>query len=233
MNYYHFNPDLVKPDQENFVKDLLICKNFEHSNRLLGASRGRGITWFLDTRPELGLTSVLRHYYRGGLFGKLIKDSYFFQGLDQTRAAQEFDLLLKMHQWGLPVPRPIAYQIKKSFCCYQADILLERIENTRDLSQILQESELENEQYQKIGQLIRQLHDRQVHHSDLNIHNILLDKQGNFWLIDFDKCRIQPGQDWKQANLERLLRSFRKEQGRLNIRFSDENWQALLAGYQM
>lgn len=233
MLYYHYNANIVPQNQQPFVEQLFTCKNFEKSDRLLGFSKGRGITWFLNTSPELGVNTVLRHYRRGGLFGKIVKDRYVFNGIEKTRAYQEFSLLEKMRAWGLPVPRPIAIQIKKGIFCYRADIMLEKVENTRDLSQILQKENLTNEQYQQIGKLIRQLHDHQVHHTDLNIHNILLDASGRFWLIDFDKCYIDSENNgWKQNNLARLLRSFHKEQGRLNIKFSEQDWENLLKGYQ-
>lgn len=232
MFYYHFNANLVPQNQQILLEKIFICKNFEKSDRLLGFAKGRGITWFLNTQAELGVNSVLRHYRRGGLFGKIIKDSYLFRGIEHTRAFQEFSLLEKMYAWGLPVPRPIAIQIEKQFCCYRADIMIEKVDNTQDLSQILQSRILADEQYQQIGKLIRQLHNHQVHHTDLNIHNILQDTSGQFWLIDFDKCYIQSGNSWKQGNLDRLLRSFHKEQNRLNIHFSEQNWQALINGYQ-
>lgn len=229
--FYQFNSDIVPADQQLFVQQLLDCKNFSVSDRLQGCSKGRGTTWFLHTADKLGVDSVYRHYYRGGLFGKVIKDRYWFCNYDSTRAAKEFSLLRQLHQWGLPVPQPIAFKITRTFGCYQADILLQKIANTQDLSQRLQQSFLITEQYQQIGRLLRQLHNYQVHHSDLNIHNILLDEQGKFWLIDFDKCGIEQGESWKSANLDRLLRSFHKEQKRLNIHFTPQNWQALLTGY--
>ncbi|QBQ63031.1 3-deoxy-D-manno-octulosonic acid kinase [Actinobacillus indolicus] len=229
--YYHFNAQLVSPEQQTFIQQLLDCKDFSQSDRLLGSSKGRGTTWFLNTEKELGVNSVLRHYYRGGLFGKFVKDHYFFQGYEKTRAMQEFRLLAQLSQWQIPVPRPIAIRVKRQYCFYQADILLEKIADTQDLSQYLQTKNLTPAQYQQIGQLIRQLHDHQVHHSDLNIHNILIDTQGKFWLIDFDKCQISQGNEWKQSNLDRLLRSFNKEKGRLQIRFEQADWQALVQGY--
>lgn len=233
MIYDYFNSSLVTNSaQQDLVKGLLNCKNFDNSDRLLGSSKGRGTTWFLNTQAELGINVVLRHYLRGGLFGKVVKESYLFRGIEPTRAHQEFSLLNKMREWDLPVPRPVAIRINKQIFCYRADIMLEKIENTQDLSKYLQTQSLSNVQYQQMGLLIRQLHLHQVHHSDLNIHNILLEPEtGKFWLIDFDKCRIEQGDSWKQSNLERLLRSFRKEQTRLNIQFNEENWQALLAGY--
>lgn len=227
-----FNADLIPEQHAEFIQSLLNCENFENSDRLLGYSKGRGTTWFLNAMSELGINVVLRHYYRGGLFGKFVKDSYFFTQFEKTRAYKEFFLLQQMLAWGLPVPRPVAIKVESKLCCYRADIMLEKLENTQDLSKVLQSQQLSNKQYEQIGQLIRKLHNHQVHHSDLNIHNILLGQDEKFWLIDFDKCSIEQGESWKQNNLDCLLRSFKKEQGRLNILFNEENWQAILKGYQ-
>lgn len=233
MQHYFFNDELVPNHAQPLLKELLDGKNFQHSPRLLGASKGRGTTWFLNTQAELGLNCVLRHYYRGGLFGKVVKDHYWFSGVENTRAYQEFQLLNTMRRQGLPVPRPLGLKIQRTAFCYQADILLEKLENCRDLSQILQQKTLSQAQYQQIGQLIAQLHQHQVHHSDLNIHNILFnEQQGEWWLIDFDKCRIQAGNEWKPANLARLKRSFEKEQQRLGIQFHENDWSAILSGYR-
>ncbi|CUU52220.1 3-deoxy-D-manno-octulosonic acid kinase [Actinobacillus pleuropneumoniae] len=232
MIFYHFNRTVVPDTQTSLIKTLFGCKNFADSGRLLGSSKGRGTTWFLNTQAELGVNTVLRHYYRGGLFGKIVKDQYLFNGLENTRAFREFSLLEKLHEWHLPVPQPIALKVEKTCFWYRADIMLEKIEGTQDLSKYLQTNALSDTQYQQIGKLIRRLHDHQVHHSDLNIHNILLEPtSGQFFLIDFDKCGISQTNDWKTENLARLLRSFKKEQTRLNIRFNEQNWQALLAGY--
>ena len=66
MIYTHFNSDLVPTAEQPFIEQLFACKNFEKSDRLLGYSKGRGITWFLNAQHELGRDIVLRHYYRGG-----------------------------------------------------------------------------------------------------------------------------------------------------------------------
>ena len=109
--------------------------------------------------------------------------------------------------------------------------MIEKIPNTQDLSKLLQQAPLPLAQYHQIGKVIRAMHDRQVCHTDLNIHNILLDEKGQCWLIDFDKCKIQPNDDWKKDNLNRLLRSFHKEQTRLGIHFNETDWQAICEGY--
>lgn len=232
MKHYLFNPSLVTLENQSFAIELLNCKNFEKNDRLLGILRGRGDTWLLNTIDKFGVNSVLRHYYRGGLVGKFVKDRYFYFALEKTRGVKEFKLLQELHQLGLPVPQPIAIEVENhSFFC-QISILLAKIENSEDLSSYLQHSTLVDDEYNQLGQLIRQLHNQQVHHSDLNIHNILRDRiQHKFWLIDFDKCQIQSGESWKQRNLDRLLRSFKKEKMRLGILFTEKNWQDLLEGY--
>lgn len=233
MNYYKFNDQIVTVEQQQKVTDILNTDFSEKHKLVIGYSKGRGITWFLETKNLLKMSTVLRHYYRGGLFGKLVKDSYFFSGLEKTRVVQEFNLLTKMVSWQLPVPQPVAVKIVRKGCFYSADILIEKIENTQDLSQFLQNNKLSSQQYVEIGKMIKKLHRYQVHHSDLNIHNILFDKEKNqFYLIDFDKCQIQQGETWKQNNLDRLLRSFNKEVERLEIQFEQQDWQDLLKGYQ-
>lgn len=237
MVEYLFNPELVSVAQQPLVKALLNATTLEgkpiaQSDCLLGSSTGRGTTWFIHTTPELGVDAVLRHYYRGGLFGKLIKDRYCFNGFEKTRAVKEYRLLNQMYAWGLPVPRPIAVKITCALGTYQADMLVEKIAETQDLSQYLQQQRLSQEEYVAIGRLIRRLHDHQVHHADLNIHNILREKtSGRFWLIDFDKCAIQPGESWKSRNLARLQRSFEKERVRLQIVFEPADFVALIHGY--
>lgn len=231
MSYYQFNSELIPAEQQAVARKLLDCNNFHDSDRLLGASHGRGTTWFLATMAEFGVNSVRRHYYRGGLFGKLVNDRFCFRSLAHTRAAKEFALLQQMRAWGLPVPRPLAFKVERRWGTYRADILLEKIEQTEDLSKLLQREPLQHTAYRELGVLIRRLHDKQVHHSDLNIHNILRTPSGQFWLIDFDKCGVKEGESWKQENLARLMRSFHKERERLAIRFNEDDWQALMVGY--
>ena len=178
----------------------------------------------------------MRHYYRGGLWGKLNKDRYRFSALETTRSFAEFHLLQRLYEAGLPVPKPIAARIQKGKLgiCYQADILTEKIENAQDLTALLQTQTLPKETWRQIGRLIRKLHDLQIFHTDLNAHNILLQQteQGQkCWLLDFDKCGEKSGDFWKVQNLNRLKRSFEKEVGRMNIQFTEQNWADLTVAY--
>ncbi|MBL4307101.1 3-deoxy-D-manno-octulosonic acid kinase [Vibrio fluvialis] len=201
---------------------------WQANQRVIGSAQGRGTTWFVQMAA---LPAALRHYRRGGLFGKLVSDSYWFQGWEQTRSCAEFQLLHHLREQGVNVPRPIAARALRRGCVYQADILSEKVANARDLVAVLQTEALPEALYHRIGQQVAKLHRAQVNHTDLNIHNILLDDHDHVWIIDFDKCAIQYGNSWKEENLARLLRSFRKEQLRANIKWQDAEWQALLDGY--
>ena len=216
--------------------DFFDVEYWQQQGRILGTAKGRGTTWFIQSQDVFHCNSALRHYYRGGLWGKCNKDRYMFNSLEKTRSFAEFYLLKQLHQAGLNVPKPIGAKIEKGiFNTYRADILIEKIENARDLTTFLQQQTLSSQGWQRIGNLIRQLHDLQICHTDLNAHNILLQhihqKDETFWLIDFDKCGEKSGQSWKKENLQRLHRSFLKETTRMNIQFQEQNWQDLLTGY--
>lgn len=216
-------------------KDLFDIAFWQDQQRVIGQAKGRGITWFLQADDlDIGKNLALRHYYRGGWSAKFNRDRYFDRTLQNGRSFAEFEILRHLHNAGLAVPQPIAARVIKKTVGYQADILLERIDYSQDLTALLQQTTLSAQQWQQIGGLIRQMHDLQVCHRDLNAHNILLQQQNErakFWLIDFDKCSFSTGEHWKKENLARLHRSFIKEVGRMKIHFSEQNWQQLLAGY--
>jgi 3-deoxy-D-manno-octulosonic acid kinase len=197
---------------------------WQQQNKIIGSAQGRGTTWFVALDK---IDAALRHYRRGGLFGKLIKDHYIFTGWEKTRSYQEFQLLNTLIEAGVNVPKPIAAKAVKRTFCYQADLLSEKIPNARDLVAILQERPLSQDMYQKIGRETRKMHAAQVNHTDLNIHNILIDDKENVWIIDFDKCHQQKGDDWKQGNWDRLKRSFIKEVNKRNIHWSGDEWAYL------
>ena len=197
-------------------------------HRVTGSAQGRGTTWFVQTGT---LPAALRHYHRGGLVGKLLKDHYLFLGWQRTRCYQEFKLLQYLVEQGVNVPRPIAARALKEGWSYRADLLSEKIENAQDLAAVLNKRALGADEYRKIGAEIGKMHQALVNHTDLNIHNILLDKQGKVWLIDFDKCRQEPKAGaWQQNNLERLKRSFIKERTKREIYWLEDDFKALLEG---
>jgi 3-deoxy-D-manno-octulosonic acid kinase len=229
-----FNKSLIS----DFSADLLTPAYWQKKDAVTGTAQGRGTTWFVAYLDNYKIQHdwVLRHYYRGGLIGKVIKDSYWFTGLEKTRAASEFALLQHMQTLQLPAPEPIAYRIIRHGLIYQADLLSTRIKSAQDLVGALSKGQLSDLLWRSIGATIKRFHDHNIYHHDLNSHNILINDKDQVFLIDFDRGELRNNTDnssWKQANMQRLQRSFLKERNKLDqFYFNDENWQALMNGYQ-
>nr|WP_086937813.1 3-deoxy-D-manno-octulosonic acid kinase [Thaumasiovibrio occultus] len=204
---------------------------WQHADKVIGSAKGRGTTWFVQGER---VPMALRHYRRGGLFGKIVEDQYWFNGWDKTRSYQELVVLQHLRQSGVNVPRPVAAKASKvGGLFYRADILIEQVSGARDLVALLVKTQVEQSVWQAIGAEIGKMHRAGVCHTDLNAHNILLDGDNRVWLIDFDKCMQRAGADWQQGNLDRLLRSFVKERNKVGIDFDEaSHWNWLLEGYR-
>lgn len=198
------------------------------SATLHGAGRGN-IHLLSDGRARY----LLRHYYRGGLMARISRDLFLAQPVAQSRAMAEFTLLRALRQHGLPVPRACAALHRRAGLFYRAEIIVELVPDATDIAALLHAvRSLNSGEWHRLGHAVRQLHDAQVFHADLNCHNLMLDVHGAAWIVDFDKCAFRAGEAWKAANLERLLRSLRKER-RLDpaLRWDEAQWQLLLVGY--
>jgi len=224
--YCGYNPHQI----ESFTPDIFDSEYWQSQGLVVGTATGRGTTYFVQ--HETGQW-VLRHYYRGGLIGKIFNDGFVYLGIDNTRAALEYQLLNTMHDLGLPVPEPIAYRVMRHGLYYRCDLITTRIINSQDLVAVLSKAPLTDKQWRKIGRCIAQFHQHGIYHHDLNSHNILLDDNEKIWLIDFDRGEKRPvKQSWQQANISRLHRSFRKEKTRLStFHWQESDWQYLMEGY--
>lgn len=223
---------------------------WQQKQAVVGSSKGRYTTWFVAHEQRHW---VLRHYWRGGLMAKFSKDAYPYTGLENTRAMAELRLLDVLYREGFAVPKPVAANIIRDGLFYRADIIIERVEGAEDLVAKLSKGAMSDTQWQNLGSAIAKFHQRGVYHADLNAKNILIapnaklnkpapstDKKAiiealeTFYLIDFDRGEMRKvDKKWQKSNLDRLLRSFNKEQSKLpQLAFSRENWASLLQGYQ-
>lgn len=181
---------------------------------------GRAAAWFVAIQ---GRAAVLRHYRRGGLVARLVRDRYVWRGEDASRAFAEFDLMRTLWRAGLSVPRPLAAAVWVHGLTYRAAILTERIESAIPLS-----ATRDVAAWREAGVVVAGMHRMGVWHADLNVHNILVDAAARVWLIDFDRGRIgRLSARQREANLARLLRSVRK----VAPDCETECWPALLEGY--
>ncbi|SDI92736.1 3-deoxy-D-manno-octulosonic acid kinase [Billgrantia gudaonensis] len=188
-------PTLISPDA------------WRQRGLVVGDAAGRGASLFLDAGEEQW---VLRPYRRGGMIARLSERRYVWTGWERTRAIREFRLTADLHAQGLPVPRPVAAGVTRYGLTYEAALITVRIPGAHALADLLIADEADDELLHRVGATIRRFHDAGLDHVDLNARNLLVDREGKVWMIDFDRCRLQPPGDWQQANLERLHRSLVK-----------------------
>jgi len=184
--------------------------------------RGRGVAVSAGDRGQW----VLRHYHRGGLPGRLIRDSYAWLGERPARPVREFEVLVALSEAGAPVPRPVAARVARMGLCYRGDILVERIADSRSLADAA--TSLPTVRWSEVGRAIRRFHDAGGWHADLNARNILM-APDNVVLIDLDRGRSDCEAPIRQRrNLDRLLRSLHK----LGLMPAAGNgWRALIEAY--
>jgi 3-deoxy-D-manno-octulosonic acid kinase len=216
----------------DFPEDLF-SRQASSSESAATNSQGRGTVVFFEHEQN---PLVLKRYHRGGLLGRLIKSTYIYIGLSRTRMWREFELLAAMRELGLPVPKPVAVRCERSsLLSYQGQIIAERIANSRTLSEILRSENVSEKTWEAIGMVIRRFHRHLIEHGDLNASNILLNNQGQIFLIDFDKSTMHKSGDdrWCTGNLNRLRRSLIKWKNREpGFHFEPRHWDAFEKGYQ-
>jgi 3-deoxy-D-manno-octulosonic acid kinase len=206
-------------------------EGWPHAEVVGGALRssGRGSTLYVGNVPR---QFVLRHYLRGGLVGKLVRDTYVFSGADKTRSFLEWRLLDKLAANNMRVPRPAAARYVRSGTLYTADLITVRVPDIVPLSQYIADNAPAASFWKDCGAAIHEFHMAGVYHADMNAYNVQIDSDGLLWLLDFDKGGLRAPGPWQQETLGRLHRSLKKIVGldpRLNFRSS--NWNQLLEGY--
>ena len=202
-----------------------------HSEPVSGALRasGRGSATYVGNIPR---QFVLRHYLRGGLVGKVVRDRYVWTGEDRTRPFREWRMLAKMADKGLRVPRPAAARYTKRGLFYTADIITVRIPGVVALSEYIAAEARPAAFWRSLGAAVQGFHDHGVCHADMNAYNLQIDSDGDLWMLDFDRGRLLPPGPWKQKTLSRLHRSLQKIvtlDPRLHFRI--RNWEQFLEGY--
>lgn len=208
---YFYNPFFFSTPPS--IEDLENCFNIEDykkNNKVINVFTGRGKTYLV--KGTINRNVVIRHYWRGGLIGKILNDKFISIFAGSDRSLLEYELLIIMRKMGLPVPRPVIAKTTSNFLYRTNDIIIEEIPGAKSLAKMLLERALTNEEISKVGDAIARLFRAGVYHSDLNINNILFDAASNPWIIDFDKCylkKITPNLYKKMV--ERLVRSFEKE----------------------
>ena len=192
---------------------------------------GRSTAYFFE---ENDVTHVLRHYWRGGVIGKFIRDSYLFTGIRRSRVYRELELLSTLDKMQLPIGKPIAAILTRHGLFYRGSVITQAIPSSANLLEILRQRELTDTEIVAVARMLADFHRKGVDHADLNIGNVLLDTDGQPYLVDFDRGRIRkPNPSWQRTNIRRLERSFTKQK-HLNpgLLWTVDHWQLLMTTYR-
>jgi len=223
----------LQVDQQEIMAEIFDINGLQSQGLVRETKKaGRGQVVFFKYQ---GKSLVLRLYRRGGFIAKLSQSAYLWRGLKQSRAYKELALLDQLQALNLPISRPFAAQVCRHKATYQAALITYQIDGARSFSELLQDAEQEMALWAEVGRVIRQFHEHDVYHSDLNANNILLDANQRVHLIDFDKCEMKSSKHspWKAQNLQRLQRSLLKLQAKhTSFAYTQEGWDALLDGYK-
>ena len=222
-----YDKDLI----DQISDEQFTANGWQNSEILTGSlhSSGRGNTYLIGNKPR---EFVLRHYNRGGMISRIVKDYYIYLGQRFTRSFLEWRILKKLSLLNMNVPRPVAARFCRHGFFYKADLITVCIPKIISLSEYIAISDRDQIFWKSIGESIYNFHKVGVYHADLNAYNIQISEDGEVWMLDFDKCEVrQPGL-WMKDNLNRLHRSLKKILVlNSNVNFNEDNWKDLLIGY--
>ena len=134
-----------------------------------------------------GRAVYVRHYLRGGMMRFLSRDLYLAR---PARPLRELAVTHYARASGCPVPQVLAVCVEEAGMFYRGWMVTGELEGTRplfDLFAIADESGRKR-LLRAAGLAIRCLHDAGVYHPDLTGQNLLVDEDGEVWVIDFDRA---------------------------------------------
>ena len=186
---------------------------------------------------------IKKHYFRKGLM-KFLGDNYLFAKLQNTRSFQEYSILKYLVKKNFNTCKPIIGWVSSNMISYKANLVVEKIEETKTLSATLisiyrgeRDSSTISSGYYLLGKEVAKMHHHGVFHGDLNANNILVTREifhstdkssKGIYIIDFDKSKIQKiSKKDISSNINRLKRSLNK----IGI-YNENDFQSFETGYK-
>jgi 3-deoxy-D-manno-octulosonic acid kinase len=201
------------------------------------AIAGRGTLYSVATRSgERWLVRRVRH---GGLLAPLTGARFWRFGV--PRPFNELCLAQELTRMGIPTPEVAAAAVYRSGPYYRGEIARVELPSADDLAACLfgpakRELAEPEELMRATGRLVAALHTAGLYHPDLNLRNVLIEHQAGApraHIIDLEKCalRTQLSARLRQRMLDRLRRSARRFEGRLQRTIEPAAWAAFQAAY--
>ena len=201
--FIQYNPNTLK----NFSSQLFNIDYISKERLIKSEVNGRGRTLDIEFN---GKRFILKHYIRGGFAAKISYDKYYFDTIASTRSVKEYNFLNNLFNKGLPVPKPAALQVIRKKFTYTADLLTCKINNEGTLHDFIVNEKMNSTLWASLSDTLEKFYNENVYHSDLNAKNILIDRQNNFYLVDFDNSFFFYKTKLFKKSIKRLERSLSK-----------------------
>lgn len=176
---------------------------------------GRGTMPALEIEPGTHARVLVRKYRRGGLLRFFLPDVFFSQG----RSFDELAVTLAAARAGIPVAEIVAVaRLRTAGILHRHYLVSRELPDCCDLPAWFQAGAA-NEDVETLARslagLVRRMHDSGLYHADLNLKNILVNREDarRLFIIDWDKSTLRQrplGQVARQRNVIRLCRSAAK-----------------------
>lgn len=185
--------------------------------------RGRVAAYAFALRDDLRV--VVRHNTHGGAFARLTGDRF----LAPTRAPLELETALRLQAAGVPTPDVVAIvRYAAGWPFERSDVATREVPDAVDLAHVLvHEPARHAAAASATRELLAALTRAGARHADLNIKNVLLQREGagyRAYVLDVDRVtfhrRGSPGV--RERNLARLQRSARKWREQRGAAISEE-----------
>jgi tRNA A-37 threonylcarbamoyl transferase component Bud32 len=174
---------------------------------------GRGATWAITLAGDG--RAVLRWYRRGGVLRHFIRDRYFGW---RPRPLAELVLTAEARRRGIAVPEVLGVRVDRVPGGYRGAIVTREIAGAETLGDVVRRDPRGDERaaiVAGVARAVRVMHDRGLHHRDLNVGNILLSRARgtvDVHVIDLDRARLRDrvARRARRRALRRLARSLAK-----------------------
>ncbi|PID78259.1 MAG: hypothetical protein CSA18_02405 [Deltaproteobacteria bacterium] len=161
--------------------------------------------------PGIGMV-VFKNYLRGGVISFFNKN-YYLGGKKGIRPVNEIKFMEKISKLGIPVPEPVA-AFYKGNCIYQGGIITKYINNSYNMAQYSIEKPDKCEEIfnDKFIQVFEKIIENKIYHPDFHPGNILISREEDIYVIDFDKAEFYSGLPFflKEKMQERWNRGVKK-----------------------
>ncbi len=130
---------------------------------------------------------VVKSYYRGGLIARFNRRHYI-RGR-ATRSEKEFEWLRRVRELGVRAPKPIAAAHQGRLFC-RCWLVCREVTGATSLAQLsIERPECLDALLAGCRRQVERLIANSIFHPDLHPGNVLVDPEGEAWIIDFDRAR--------------------------------------------